>query len=76
MEVFKVFSYRRETTLTQSRIFLCAIFNFEMYSFVNNIAIPFKKAVLDDITIPTDGINIDNIELAIAVPDPIKNCDI
>ena len=42
-----------------------SFFNFEKYSFVIKIAIVVNKAVLDDITKPTDGIIIDKVELII-----------
>ena len=41
-----------------------------MYSFVIRIAIEAKKAVLDDITISTDGLINDNVELVIVEPPP------
>ena len=43
-----------------------------MYSLVIKIAILLKKAVPDEITIPTLGFEIDNVELVIILPDPIK----
>ena len=58
--------------LIQSRNFLYLIFNLELYSFVIKLAILLNKAVLDDITMPTDGLNIDKVELVIGEPPPIK----
>ena len=43
-----------------------------MYSLVIKIAILVNKAVPDEITKLTLGFEIDNVELVIILPDPIK----
>ena len=43
-----------------------------MPSFEINIAILVNKAVLDSLKIPTLGLIIDNVELVIVLPDPIR----
>ena len=48
------------------------MFNFETYSFFGKIAILVKKALLDDISMPTDGLIIDRVELVFVEPLSIK----
>ena len=73
MEDFKNFSYNKVISLIQSLSFVYRIFNFDMYSFVIKTAILINRAVLDEIKIPTPGLNNPIVELPNADPDPIKN---
>ena len=47
-------------------------FNLEIYSFLNKTAILVNKAVLDDITMPADGLINDRVELVFVEPAPPK----
>ena len=62
IDVFKVFSYSKVITFIQSPNLVYPFFNCDMYSFLNNIAKLVSKAVLDDISIPTLGLIINNVD--------------
>ena len=68
----KVFPYNSDITLIQSLNLVYRIFNFDMYSFVINLAIDVNRAVLLEIIIPARGLIKLIAELPIADPDPIK----
>ena len=62
IDVFKVFSYSKVITFIQSPNLVYPFFNCDMYSFLINIAKLVSKAVLDDISIPTLGLIINNVD--------------
>ena len=72
IDCFSVFSYSKVNTLIQSLSLVNLIFNFEINSFVINIATDVNIAVELDIIIPALGFNIANVLELIVEADPNK----
>ena len=72
IDCFNVFWFSKVKNLIQSRLLVYGYFDFQVFSFVINIAIDVTGAVLLVTIKPTLGLNNDNVDNVKAEPDPIK----